>query len=246
MSETYLKKLHREHLERKLRIFGPSQRQFIRPKRPEPTPPPPPPPKMENVHVLLAPPLAVRVTRGTNTPWAVMERIAKEVALKWGKSLADIRALDRRKEFSIPRAEFCYRVIQETTLSYASIGRYLGGRDHTTILSAAHKHQSRHPELPEISRLSRAHRRPGLPWRKGLKGIGMSNPGQGDPEGDNPLPSAGDPLPGQKVDPCEVVQPSVPGNMGDEDDPHDFGKPKRPVDPSEVVQPGGPGNMGDE
>ena len=38
----------------------------------------------------------------------------------------------------------------------------------------------------------------------------------------------------------------VPGKMGDEDWPTDFGKPVKPVPPDEIERPSGPGKMGDE
>ena len=38
----------------------------------------------------------------------------------------------------------------------------------------------------------------------------------------------------------------VPGNMGDEDWPTDFGKPVKPVPPEEIERPSVPGKMGDE
>ena len=38
----------------------------------------------------------------------------------------------------------------------------------------------------------------------------------------------------------------VPGNMGDEDWPTDFGKPVKPVPPEEIQRPSVPGKMGDE
>jgi hypothetical protein len=39
---------------------------------------------------------------------------------------------------------------------------------------------------------------------------------------------------------------SVPGKMGDEESPTDFGKPVEPVPPEEIEGPSGPGNIGDD
>lgn len=66
--------------------------------------------------------------------------IIKAVALKHGVTVNDIKGPFRQKALVDARHEAFYRLRTETTLSYPSIGRYVGDKDHTTVLHGAIKH----------------------------------------------------------------------------------------------------------
>lgn len=71
------------------------------------------------------------------------QRILQEVSIKHGVSVIDIKSKRRSQDVVPARFEACYRLKNETTMSLPAIGRYLGGRDHTTILHAIRKHAAR-------------------------------------------------------------------------------------------------------
>lgn len=69
--------------------------------------------------------------------------ILVEVAAKYGVTVLDIKSARRTRKLIIPRHEVCWRARHETLLSLPQIGRQLGGRDHTTILSGIRAHARR-------------------------------------------------------------------------------------------------------
>ncbi len=66
--------------------------------------------------------------------------ITKSVAVKHRLTVNDIKGPFRRKEIVEARHEAFYRLRTETTMSYPAIGRFLGGKDHTTVLNGVSKH----------------------------------------------------------------------------------------------------------
>lgn len=81
-------------------------------------------------------------------PW---RKIATEIAVARGFTLADMQGPSHRKRISHCRQEVMYALKQG--LSLEQIGRYLGGRHHTTILHGIRAHAERN----------------GLPMPKGMK-----------------------------------------------------------------------------
>lgn len=81
---------------------------------------------------------AQKYIRGQSIPDAI-KRIVAEVCLKHNQFLLDIESDRRTKEAVAARQELMYRLRTETTWSLPRIGRFLGNRDHTTILHGFHK-----------------------------------------------------------------------------------------------------------
>lgn len=81
---------------------------------------------------------AQKYIRGQSIPDAI-RRIVAEVCVKHNQFLLDIES-DRRTTDVMPaRFELIYRLRTETTWSLPRIGRFLGNRDHTTILHGYQK-----------------------------------------------------------------------------------------------------------
>ena len=76
-------------------------------------------------------------------PYPTMMQIVKEVAEKHGVTVLDLMSNRRFKKITTARQEFCYRARYETPRSLPEIGRFLGGKDHTTILHAVKRHAER-------------------------------------------------------------------------------------------------------
>lgn len=72
-----------------------------------------------------------------------MPVIAAEVAAIHGVTIEDIRGPSRKQRDAIPRHHFVWMARQQPHLSLTMIGRYLGNRDHTTILNSQRRHQAR-------------------------------------------------------------------------------------------------------
>lgn len=81
---------------------------------------------------------ANKYIRGQSIPDSI-KRIVAEVCVKHDKFLLDIES-DRKTNDIIPaRQELMYRLRTETTWSLPRIGRFLGNRDHTTVLHGVQK-----------------------------------------------------------------------------------------------------------
>lgn len=72
-----------------------------------------------------------------------MEAIAIEVSSKTGIPLMEIKGSSRFKNVCMARDEAAYRIRRDLEKSFAQIGHYLGGRDHSTIVEAVKRHQAR-------------------------------------------------------------------------------------------------------
>lgn len=60
--------------------------------------------------------------------------ILKEVARQYGLTINDLRGDNRCRHIAHPRQIAYVRLRDETNLSYPSIARIMGDRDHTTII----------------------------------------------------------------------------------------------------------------
>lgn len=74
--------------------------------------------------------------------WSLAD-IAAEVAGRHGISVTDLRGPNRRRALSWPRQDFMARALETGRFSLNQIGRFLGGRHHTTVLSGARSHAKR-------------------------------------------------------------------------------------------------------
>lgn len=70
-------------------------------------------------------------------------RILSQVAADYGYTDHDVKSARREKFLCMCRQEVCWRLKSELPWSLPHIGRFLGGRDHTSILHAVRKHQAR-------------------------------------------------------------------------------------------------------
>ncbi|MCE7028459.1 helix-turn-helix domain-containing protein [Jiella avicenniae] len=73
----------------------------------------------------------------------IMDRIAKAC----GVTVMDIRSPGRSKRLIIPRQAFYYWAKRLTGNSYPQIGRFCGGRDHSTVLYGVVAYQKKRGEM---------------------------------------------------------------------------------------------------
>lgn len=78
-----------------------------------------------------------------------MVTLARDVAAAHGITVDDIRGHKLSRQYSIPRHEFCWRaraVLRSDGLfrySLPQIGRFLNGRDHSSVWHAVRRHAER-------------------------------------------------------------------------------------------------------
>ncbi|NOY86691.1 MAG: chromosomal replication initiator protein DnaA [Deltaproteobacteria bacterium] len=68
-----------------------------------------------------------------------VEDIQKKVSVFYNVKISDLKAKKKNKTLILPRHTAMYLIRKLTDLSLPEIGRYFGGRDHTTVLHAIHK-----------------------------------------------------------------------------------------------------------
>ncbi len=68
-----------------------------------------------------------------------MNQILKAVCHFYSATMSDIKGKKRTKELVIPRQTAMYLIYELTETPYMSIGDFLGGRDHTTVLHGVKK-----------------------------------------------------------------------------------------------------------
>lgn len=85
---------------------------------------------------------AVTVRRGPT-----MASIAAEVAIKHGLTVADLQSRRLGFRFAHPRQE-AMALMRLAGKSTTQIGRFLGGRDHTTVLHGCRAHRARSLNVP--------------------------------------------------------------------------------------------------
>ncbi len=71
----------------------------------------------------------------------IARRIVREVSLKHGVSKEAMESETRATPAVKARQEAFYRLRHETSWAFARIGRFLGDRDHTTVMHAIKRHQ---------------------------------------------------------------------------------------------------------
>ena len=95
---------------------------------------------------------AVRAAIGSIQPTSDLsaDRVAKVVSRRYKLKLADLKSGTRRQEVVRARSLAMYLTRQLTGSSYHQIGKYFGGRDHTTVLHACRKTESMIQEDTEL------------------------------------------------------------------------------------------------
>jgi chromosomal replication initiator protein len=76
-------------------------------------------------------------------PRPTMASILCAVAERYGVSVEDLKGPRRYRNFVIPRHEAMYEMVERRLWSLPQIGRFMGGRDHTTVLNGWRRHAER-------------------------------------------------------------------------------------------------------
>ena len=79
-------------------------------------------------------------TGGVQKP--TLKSLLAYVVAKSGVSENDIISIRRDRSICKARFEFCWLAKNYTTKSFPEIGRFLGGRDHTTIIHSVRRHEA--------------------------------------------------------------------------------------------------------
>jgi len=72
-----------------------------------------------------------------------LREIANEVCRKHKVAFRELVSSQRPKYIVVPRHEFMWRAREETNYSLHDIGRFLGGRDHSTVAAGIERHKAR-------------------------------------------------------------------------------------------------------
>lgn len=80
-----------------------------------------------------------------------MAEIAQRVAEKHRIEVGDLKGQSRKRYIAWPRQEAMHEMHAATSQSLPAIGRFLGGRDHTTVLHGVRRHQARVDQAMETS-----------------------------------------------------------------------------------------------
>lgn len=76
-------------------------------------------------------------------PPETLRGMADEVCFRHGISLAALRGPGRRRNVAWPRQEFIWMARKTGRFTTTQIGRFLGDRDHTTVIYGARRHAER-------------------------------------------------------------------------------------------------------
>ena len=98
-----------------------------------------------NVHAVRAAIGSIQPTTDLST-----DRVAKVVSRRYKLKLSELKSGTRRQEVVRARSLAMYLTRQLTGSSYHQIGKYFGGRDHTTVLHACRKTESLMQEDTEL------------------------------------------------------------------------------------------------
>jgi len=88
-----------------------------------------------------AEPLRDIINLSGNADLQIGVRIISEVALQYGLSSRDIKSQRQSGNLVEARHKTAWRLRNETLMSLPQIGRLLGGRDHSTIISSLRRYQ---------------------------------------------------------------------------------------------------------
>lgn len=72
-----------------------------------------------------------------------MDEIMHQVCEKYGLKMNAMKGTRRARNVAWPRQEAMYRCYKETGCSLPQIGRFFGGRDHTTVMHAIKRVEER-------------------------------------------------------------------------------------------------------
>lgn len=76
-------------------------------------------------------------------PGPSMAELAASVSAEFGVTVDALKGEGRRRRETEPRQAFMHRAYRTGRWSLPQIGRFLGGRDHTTVLSGVRAHERR-------------------------------------------------------------------------------------------------------
>ena len=99
---------------------------------------------------------ALREYRALKEGPVSLEAIAKAVARRFEVSLKDLSGRSRLRSIAVPRQVAIYIAKQLTNYSLGEIGRYFGGRNHSTVLYAANRIAAELSENRELQRIIRS------------------------------------------------------------------------------------------
>ncbi len=146
-----------EYLARRARLgFQPSRpvviaRSVVRPSLPPPQPAPAPIIQQAPKPVEVLKPfkhknrdwLDISAILPTHSRLRTSNEIIFSTAEKYRVSVAEIKGARREKFIVKARHECCYRLSKELGYSLTQIGKILGDRDHTSVLSGIRRHEKR-------------------------------------------------------------------------------------------------------
>lgn len=78
-----------------------------------------------------------------STPGTPLHVIFIQVCSKYNVSPTDMLSRRRLRRLAWPRQEFYWRARNETIASLPEIGRFIGGRDHSTVAYGSDRHEKR-------------------------------------------------------------------------------------------------------
>lgn len=79
-----------------------------------------------------------------NESYPTLEQIIAKIAEDYGVRVNDIKSASRTKHIIEPRQAFYYFAKTKTLMSYPTIGRFCGDRDHATVHAGARTYARKH------------------------------------------------------------------------------------------------------
>jgi len=101
---------------------------------------------VENASKALGATVKEKVVKNVN-----INEILKAVCIYYSVKMQDIKGKRRNKELVIPRQVAMYLMKEMTDMPFTSIGEFLGGRDHTTVMYGVDKIQEEIAETGKIT-----------------------------------------------------------------------------------------------
>ena len=99
---------------------------------------PPPPPELPPIE-----PYGLKPVDDLDAPTITVAEIAKQTAERYGVTVNELKSARRGHRLVCARQEAMWRARNETQHSLPCIGRFLGGKDHTTVIYGIRKHEGR-------------------------------------------------------------------------------------------------------
>ena len=85
----------------------------------------------------------IEAMREMHRPCETMANIVRRVAEKHGYTVTDLKSDRRSHDLVVARHEAIWECAEHTLHSYPKIGRFFGGRDHSTVMYACRQHEKR-------------------------------------------------------------------------------------------------------